>query len=177
MDTAIAIGQGAGLAVACGVLAGVPLALAALLAYTSLEPGRLGVLHDTGVVIGLCAFAILDGLIETRLPRNVRIGVRAVAGAAVFELVAGKDLPIAGIALGFVLGGLAAIVALRILERAARAGSSGATAAIAAAAALVASFAGLVPFVGYVMAVAVVWLYLRARRREGEKYAGLRILR
>jgi hypothetical protein len=39
------------------------------------------------------------------------------------------------------------------------------------------AFLGLVPFVGYVMAAAVAWLYLRTRRREGEKYAGLRILR
>jgi hypothetical protein len=95
----------------------------------------------------------------------------------VFELVAGKDLPLAGIALGFVLGGLSAMVALRILERAARASSFGATAALTAAAAVGATISGLVPFVGYAMAVAVAWLYLRSRRREGEKYAGLRILR
>ena len=177
MDTAIAIGQGAGLAVACGLLAGVPLAVAALVALTSLEPGRLGVLDNTPVVVVLCVFAVLDAAAEIRLPRTVRIGLRAVAGAVVFELVAGKDLPYAGIVLGFILGGLAAVVALPILERAARAGSFSATAAVAAIATVGVAFLGLVPFVGYVMAVAVAWLYLRTRRREGEKYAGLRILR
>jgi len=48
---------------------------------------------------------------------------------------------------------------------------------IASAAAVVASALAIVPFVGYLLLVAVAWLGLRARRTATRKYAGLRVLR
>ena len=35
----------------------------------------------------------------------------------------------------------------------------------------------LIPFVGYVMTLAAGWLLMRQRRREDQKFRGLRVLR
>ena len=51
------------------------------------------------------------------------------------------------------------------------------TAVIEDGAGIVGSSAGLVPFVGFVMAIGAGVLVYRARRREQEKYKGLRVLR
>jgi hypothetical protein len=40
-----------------------------------------------------------------------------------------------------------------------------------------ASLLALIPFVGYLMTAAAGWLLLRQRRREDQKFRGLRVLR
>ena len=179
MDLAIAIGQGAGLAVACGLIAGLPIAIAALaaLASASLEPGAVASLDSTRVVGAVCGLAVADAAAEPFLPERVDVGLRAIAGAVCFELVAGHELPWAGLAAGLAIAGATALVAVRLTARAARAGSRGATVLLAAGAAALTALAALIPFVGYALVIAAAWLGLRLRRREGERYAGLRILR
>ena len=51
------------------------------------------------------------------------------------------------------------------------------TALIEDGAGLGAAAVALIPFVGYLMTIAAGWLLLRVRRREDQKYAGLRVLR
>ena len=51
------------------------------------------------------------------------------------------------------------------------------TALIEDGAGIGASLVALIPIVGYVMALAGGFLLLRVRRREGQKYEGLRVLR
>jgi hypothetical protein len=70
-----------------------------------------------------------------------------------------------------------AVSAVPLSEGAARAGSRAAAALITAVAALIVAAAALVPFVGYPLAAIAVFLALRTRRRGGERYQGLRILR
>jgi hypothetical protein len=182
MDLAIALGQGAGLAVACGLLAGLPLAVAALaailLGFDDVgEPGAARLLDDGLVVALLCVLGAVDAIGELRLPERVQLGMRAVAGAAVFELVAHDELSWVGIVLGFVIAGLAATVGVRLLTASARAGSVGSATVLAVAAAGIAAVVSIVPFAGYVVLVAGAFLVVRNRRRSDEKYRGLRILR
>jgi hypothetical protein len=40
-----------------------------------------------------------------------------------------------------------------------------------------AALVALIPFVGYLMTAAAGWLLLRQRRREDQKFRGLRVLR
>jgi hypothetical protein len=57
-----------------------------------------------------------------------------------------------------------------------RGGTRGGTATLVALAALVTAGLAFVPVVGYLEAVALPALALRLRRREPERYAGLRTL-
>jgi hypothetical protein len=111
-------------------------------------------------------------------PPRLRVPLAAVAGAVVFELATGHRLPYAGLVLGAAIGGGAAFALRGVLEGAASGGGTvGGVAAIASAAAVVASALAVVPFVGYLLVLAVGWLGLRARKTATQKYAGLRVLR
>ena len=103
--------------------------------------------------------------------------LRVAAGAAACEFWLHDDLAWAGIPIGAAGAAVMAVAAVPLAEGAARAGSRAATALIAAVAALIVAAAALVPFVGYPLALAAVFLALRTRRRGGERYQGLRILR
>ena len=136
----------------------------------------MGTLYWIGVALG---FGVSVGVVLAGLLANGRAGVAvalvgaAVAGGAIGFLVWGTEEAIAG-ALGGLAGagGTARVVtgALR------RGGVRGATAVLVVIAGLVCALLALVPFLGYVEAVVLPVLGARARRREGERYAGLRIL-
>jgi hypothetical protein len=177
VDTIIAIGEGAGVALACGISAAVPLAIAALAALIIGLPGDRSQLDDGWLVAVACVLAIVVAAGETRLPPRAQIVLRALFGAVAFELVAGKDLPYAGLVAGLILAGLVAVFATRMLSVAARAGSAVAAALLGAGAAAGWAVAGLVPFVGYALVVIALVLAWRSRRRDDQKYAGLRVLR
>ncbi|MDX6567185.1 MAG: hypothetical protein QOE10_2847 [Gaiellales bacterium] len=177
MDTAIAIGEGAGVALACGITAAVPLAIAALAALIIGLPGDRSQLDDGWLVAVACVLAVVVAAAETRLPPRAQIALRAIFGAIAFELVAGHDLPYAGLVAGLILAALVAVFATRMLGVAARAGSAMAAALLGAGAAAGVAVAGLVPFVGYVLAVVALVLAWRSRGRGDDKYAGLRVLR
>jgi hypothetical protein len=177
VDTAIAIGQGIGVSLACGITAAVPLAIAALAALIIGLPGDRSQLGEGWLVAVACALAVVVAAIETRLPVRAQILVRAVFGAVTFELVAGDKLPYAGLVGGLVLAALIAISATQMLGAAARAGSAAAAALLGAGAAAGWAVAGLVPFVGYVLLIVALVLAWRSRGRGDQKYAGLRVLR
>jgi hypothetical protein len=125
---------------------------------------------------------------------GVGAGVLIAGVAARLNLLAVILAGIAGLGLGFavdawqpggvgdVIGGavgglLAALGAVVIVKGALRrGGTSGGTALLVAGAALVAAGLAWVPIVGYLEALALPALANRLRRREPERYAGLRTL-
>jgi hypothetical protein len=124
--------------------------------------------------LGVSAGILLAGLLATgRAGVAVAVVAAAAAGAGLGLLVAGGPEAAAG-AVGGVAGagGSAGLVrgALR------RGGMRGATAALIGVAALVCALLALVPFLGYLEAVVVPALGARVRRREPDRYAGLRTL-
>ena len=177
MDTAIAIGEGIGVALACGISAAVPLAVAALAALLFGLPGDRSQLDDGWLVATACVLAVVIAAADTRLPVRAQIALRALFGAVAFELVAGHDLPFAGLVAGLLLAALVAVVATQMLGAAARAGSAVAAALLGAGAAAGFAVAGLIPFLGYVLLIVALVLAWRSRKRDDRKYAGLRVLR
>jgi hypothetical protein len=165
MDLAIEIGQGLGFGVACGLSA---IALLVPLLWPGIDARALGGLGAPGVVVAAADFW---------LPQTVRILLRVAAGAAAGEFWLHDDLEWAGLAIGGAAAAVMAIAAVPLSEAAARAGSRAATALIAAVASLIVAAAALVPFVGFPLGVVAIFLALRTRRRGGERYQGLRILR
>ena len=178
MDTLIAIGQAVGLGAACGLNALVPglvaaVALAIDIPYLDTEVG------DADHAAAIAALGVAAGLgiaFSHRIPARALIALRTAAGGVLAWVAAGDEaigVAIAGAAAAFVV----AIVAVRLTSRAGRAGSPAIASGLAAAGSLVGSALALVPIVGYLLAVAGVPLALRARSRDDERHAGLRILR
>ena len=165
MDLAITIGQGLGFGIACGLST---IALLVPLFWPGIDARALGALGAPGLVLAA---------VDVWLPQSLRMLLRVAAGAAACEFWMHDDLAWAGIPIGAAGAAVTAVTAVPLAESAARAGSRAATALIAAVAALIVGAAALVPFVGYPLAVAAVFLALRSRRRGGERYQGLRILR
>ncbi len=177
MDLAIAIGQGAGLAIACGLVALLPLAVGSLGALAGIVPGTLGVYDDVAVAIGTAVAGVANAAVSPRVTGTLKLLLAAGAGAAVFQLAAGDEVPYAGLAIGAVFGAAAAWVASRIVDPAAAKGNAGGIAAIVAGAGLVAAGIALIPFAGYLLVLVAAWFGRRARRAQDRKYAGLRVLR
>jgi hypothetical protein len=177
MDLAIAIGQGVGLAIACGLVALLPLAVGSLGAMAGIVPGALGVYDDVAVAVGTGIAGLVNAALSPRITGTLKIVLAAGAGAAVFQLAAGEEVPYAGLAIGAVLGAAAAWVASRIVDPAAAKGNAGGIAAIVAGAGLVAAGIALIPFAGYLLVLVAAWFGRRARRTQDRKYAGLRVLR
>jgi hypothetical protein len=96
-----------------------------------------------------------------------------VAGGAVAWLVFDWKAGVAG-AVGGACGGFGAGVFARGAVK--RGGTASGTAVLLTGAAVVAFALGLIPIVGFLEALAIPALAFRARRRAGEKYAGLRTL-
>jgi hypothetical protein len=134
--------------------------------------------------IGVCA----------GLGAAVGVLLAGVAGAGRAALVAAALATAAGLGLGFgidawqpggwgdVIAGavgaaLGALGAAQIVGGALRRGGTrGGTAALVGGAALVVAALAFVPVVGYLIAVALPVLAARLRKREPERYAGLRTL-
>lgn len=177
MDLAIAVGQGAGLAIACGLVALLPVAIGSLAALVGFEPGHRGIYNDLIVIIVAIVAGLASGVLAPRLPRQVRIVAGAVGGALAFELSAGHELPYAGLAIGAILGGLAAWVGSVIISGALEGeGTPSGVATIASGGSAGLSLVSIVPFLGYAVIVACAWFALRVRRAGDKKYGGLRSL-
>ena len=181
MDLAIAISQGLGLAVAAGFFATAPLAIGASAAALGLADGSLAFADDpltvgvlwVAVAIELAADAIWPGA-----EAGARLVRRVVGGGLAFELVAGDQVPYAGLVVGAVVAATVGISLRQIRMRAIRGGGDArGTALVEDGAGGMTAVAGLVPFVGFVLATAAAFLFARTRRREQEKYKGLRVLR
>ena len=196
MDLFLAVCQGLGLAIAIGIGG----ALAALFAsaMASLEAGfdpdgtDFEFITATWFLITLLAIVVLAVLARgreaTRIPVLILL---SAAGAIAFAASLAEEGETAwpGLVLGAIATFAAAVIALDVLEGAiARARSQGDDQKAADAAntlqigfafggMLIAALALFVPPVSLVAAAALLVLALGRRRRAGEKYEGLRILR
>lgn len=136
----------------------------------------MGAVYWIGVALGLgvAAGVLLAGLLAAgRAGVALAILGAAAVGAGVGFLIWGGEEAIAG-ALGGAVGAAGTAGLVRGALR--RGGVRGATAALIGIAALVCALLAFIPFLGYVEAIVVPALGARVRRREGDRYAGLRIL-
>jgi Domain of unknown function (DUF4126) len=196
VDLALAIAQGIGLALACGIRPFLPALLAGALASA-----------DLGVNFGGTDFAFLERswfllavvvvlVLVVALER--RRGSAAIAAGPVGAAVAGVGIGLAallcagsmadvsatwwpGIPIGLACAVVGQATARGVLAGAGArldAAARGALPVYADGASLVlAALAVAVPPLSVVALVLCLWLLLRRRRRAGEKYAGLRVLR
>jgi hypothetical protein len=134
------------------------------------ETYRIGVAAGIGAGIAVVA---AGWLARTRPGALFSILIGAAVGIAVgFALGDWKDA--VGGAIGGVLGGLGAVpLAAGTLRRG---GTVSGTGILIGLAGLAIAALALVPFLGYLEALALPALAVRARRREPERYAGLRTL-
>jgi hypothetical protein len=129
-----------------------------------------GISAGAGAALGVAA----AGLLARSHRAPFIAALLALAAAAVLAwVVFDWKAAIAGAA-GGLLGGFGAGVFARGAVR--RGGTAGGTAMLLVVAAVVAFALALIPIVGYLEALAIPALALRARQRAGEKYAGLRSL-
>ncbi len=197
------IGEGAGLAAAAGLRPFLPALLTGVLAYDglSLYAGlKLDFRHTDYSFVQSTAFllaavvALAASLIAQRIlgaerleqgPLGAAIGGLGVGvGAVLFAAVLAvhHDSPWAGLVGGLLCAGLAQLAARPLLARTRARLAAGVTRDALAVyvdgvAVLLAAAAIFVPPVGFVALAFFARLLYGARRRAGEKYAGLRILR
>ena len=126
----------------------------------------IGVCAGLGAALGVVGVGVLRDL-RAALP------VAVVAAAAAGWLLAELFGALAG-GIGGALGTAGAAPTVR--GALARGGTRGGTAVLVAVAALILAALSFVPVLGYLLALVVPVLGLRARRRAGERHAGLRIL-
>ena len=131
----------------------------------------IGVAAGLGAALGVL---IAGGVRRLLLTAAVAAAAGAGIGVALDAWQPGGVGDIAAAALGGVLGALGAAQIVHGALR--RGGTRGGTAVIVAGAALVAAGLAWVPVVGYLEALALPGLAARLRRREPERYAGLRTL-
>jgi hypothetical protein len=134
------------------------------------EIWRISISAGAGAALGLAAAGLLAR--SARAPFAAAV-LALVAGGALAWLVFDWRAAIAGAA-GGLLAGFGAGVFVRGAVR--RGGTASGTAVLLVGAAAVAFALALIPIVGVLEAVAIPAFALRARRRAGEKYAGLRTL-
>jgi hypothetical protein len=188
--------QGIGIAAAVGIRPFLPALVAGALAAASVEihfgGTGLAFLQGAPFLIGMAVGAVALLLAERSLRgrpggERVRTGVVVacglVLGALFFagSLARGHYADWPGVAGGVLCAALAAVATAPLLARVgARLGGQDAVTLpiyVEGAAALVALLSVLAPPVGVIALVLLVWLLVAGRRREGQKYAGLRILR
>jgi len=196
MDLFMAICQGLGLALAVGI--GGPLAALFIAMMAALGSGihpdatDYDFLSATWFLVTLLAVVVIFMLARGReVMRWPTIAVLAAIGAVVFAASLAEDGHTAwpGLIAGAAATAFAAAVAYAVLEGAIKRaegnepGSKEADAAnfmivaFAAAGIVVAAFSLFLPPASLPALAAVIWLAAGRRRRAGEKYEGLRILR
>jgi hypothetical protein len=126
----------------------------------------IGLLAGLGAAFGLFAAGLLPRLAAAIL-------LAAAAGIAVGFVRFDWEEALAG-AVGGLLGGLGATPIVAGALR--RGGTRGGTAALVGVAGVAVAALAFVPALGYLEAVALPALALRLRKREPERYAGLRTL-
>jgi hypothetical protein len=135
----------------------------------------MGAWYWIGVSAGLgAAIGVLVAGIAARGAAVVGLLVGAGIGYAIDAWQPGSWGDILAAALGGALAGLGAAVIVRGALR--RGGTRGGTAILVAGAALVAAGLAFVPVAGYLVALALPAFAARLRRRQPERYAGLRTL-
>ena len=130
----------------------------------------IGVFLGLGVGIGVLLAGLLGG---TRAGMLAALALAAVAGFAL-GIVFGDEPEAAAGAIGGIFGAAAAAEIVRGALN--RGGARLGTALLVAAAAAAVAAAAFIPLVGYLEALALPVLAIRMRRRQPERYAGLRSL-
>jgi hypothetical protein len=188
--------QGIGIAAAVGIRPFLPALIAGALAAASVEIHFHGThfafLQSAPFLIGMAAGALALMLAERSLARRPGGGRATLAIAALCGLVLGALFFAGSLARGhytdwpgFIGGVLCAALALAataplVSRVSARLGGQDAVALplyLEGSAALVALLSVLAPPLGVIALLLLAWLLVAGRRREGQKYAGLRILR
>jgi hypothetical protein len=135
----------------------------------------MGAWYWIGVSAGLgAAIGVLVAGFAARGAAVVGLLVGAGVGYAVDAWQPGSWGDVVAAAVGGALAGLGAAVIVRGALR--RGGTRGGTAILVAGAALVAAGLAFVPVAGYLEALALPVFAARLRRRQPERYAGLRTL-
>jgi Domain of unknown function (DUF4126) len=190
---------GIGVAAAVGIRPFLAAAVVGILAAANVEIHFNGTtysfLQRWPFLLALLALALFAGLIERRIGRDRGYRSPEVIALALCALALGALLFAASLSargtehyaawpgwIGGVLCAAVGLFATRPVFARARARlddqASGAVTLYAeAAAVLLAALSVVAPPVGVIGLVALGWLWLAGRRREGQKYAGLRILR
>jgi hypothetical protein len=196
VDLAFAIAQGIGLAVACGIRPFLPALLAGALASADVgldfNHTDYAFLESPVFLLAVIAALVVVVVLERRRraasfepgPLGAAVaGVGIGLGALVF---AGSLADVGEVAWPGLLGGLACaavgqLAARGIFSGAAARLDASARAALPAyadgTALLVAALAVALPPASVLVLGLVVWIVVSRRRRAGEKYAGLRVLR
>jgi hypothetical protein len=134
------------------------------------EVWRIGISAGGGAALGVLAAGLLARF--DRAPLAAALSALVVGGLLGW-LVFDWKAAVAG-AVGGALGGFGAGVFAHGAVK--RGGTPAGTAVLFAGAAVVVFALALIPIVGFLEAITIPALALRARRRGGEKYAGLRTL-
>lgn len=196
MHLAFDIFQGIGIAAAVGIRPFVPALIAGALAAASIEIHFNGThfafLQSAPFLIGMAVAAVALLLIGRTLAARsgagrtlvvVAVVCGAVLGALFFggSLARGHYVSWAGLIGGVLCALLAAAATAPLLARASTrlSGQDAVTLPLYAdgTAGLVALLSVVAPPLGVIALLLLSWLLLAGRRREGQKYAGLRILR
>ena len=178
MDLLFAISQGAGLAVACGLAAILPLGVLAVAALLGWTPGALAFADGSPFLAAAWVAGVVEAAARAVLPIPIRIALSAAGGAAAFEIAAGDQLPFAGLVAGAVIGAGTAWTTTRMADRAiAGGGTRWGVTALVAAASIVAAALAIIPIVGFALVLVALWAGIRSRRDDQGRYAGLRVLR
>ena len=196
MDLALAIAQGIGLALACGIRPFLPALLAGALASADLGVNFSGTdfafLERSWFLLAVAVLLVVVVTLERRrgsaaiaagpvgaAVAGVGIGLGALLCAGSMADVSGTWWP--GIPIGLACAAVGQVTARGVLAGAGQrldAAARGALPVYADGASLVlAALAVALPPLSVVVLVLCLWLLFRRRRRSGEKYAGLRVLR
>jgi hypothetical protein len=135
----------------------------------------IGIAVGAGVALGVLAAGLFASSRAGAAASTLGAAFWGVIAGFVTNLWIGPDWagPLAGL-VGGVLGALSASILVRGALR--RGGTRGGTAFIVGSAAVALLALALVPVVGFVEAVVLPAVAVRARRRRPERYAGLRTL-
>lgn len=197
MHLVLDIFQGVGIAVAVGIRPFLPALLVGALAAGDVQIDFKGTdfsfLQSTpfllGMVVGAFAVAFADRRfgsheLAARRPFTLVLAAAALAlGALEFAGALAQDhyATWPGLIAGVACAALGALATVPLLARVRARLDAAAAAAIPlfaeGAATATAVLSVLLPGVGIIVAALLAWMVLAGRRREGQKYAGLRILR
>jgi hypothetical protein len=191
MDYLLALLQGLGIAAAIGIRPFLPTLLVGALASADLgvdfDDTDFAFLESSGFLLAIVVAVAVLGLVERRglgerlgpLLLGIAVGLGALLAAGSLDDVSETWWP--GVPVGAAAGVLGFAAARSLFGRVRARLDKGAAGALPlygeGAALLAAGLSVLFPPLAILIVAGLAWLLIGGRRRAGEKYAGLRILR